>query len=189
MLRLRLRHQSSSVVRGVSTIITSPFVTIGFGAIAATMVALFAAPNTDWKLPPTRDFPLAGGNYASWRYSALDKINTTNVKQLGGAWFIRLEEGRRGGQLDGTPVVVDGVMYVTTGMRNVLAIDAKTGTVKWRYRPDGPALYGSSKGLLVADGKVIFGRRDRTLLALDQQTGAIVWQTVLTTQRAAHISA
>jgi glucose dehydrogenase len=99
MRRLRLRHQSSSVVRGVLATITSPFVTIGFGVIAATMVALFAAPNTDWKLPPTRDFPLAGGNYASWRYSALDKINTTNVKQLGGAWFIRLEEGRRGGQL------------------------------------------------------------------------------------------
>jgi quinohemoprotein ethanol dehydrogenase len=157
--------------------------------IGGAMVALAAAPNEDWKRPPTRDCPLAGGNYASWRYSALDKINTGNVTQLGGAWFIRLEEGRRGGQLDGTPIVIDGVMYVTTGMRNVLAIEAKTGRVKWRYRPDDPPLYGASKGLVVAEGKVIFGRRDRTLLALDKETGEVLWQTVLTTQRAAHISA
>ena len=46
-----------------------------------------------------------------------------------------------------------------------------------------------NKGLVVADGKVIFGRRDNTLMALDQQTGQVVWQTVLTTQRAAHTSA
>lgn len=66
-------------------------------------------------------------------------------------------------------------MYVSTGTHNVLAIEAKTGAVKWRYRPDGPVLYGGNKGLVVADGKVIFGRRDSTLMALDQQTGQILW--------------
>ncbi len=170
-------------------ILTDPLMTLGLLVLTGALVALAAPPNTDWKLPPTRDFPLAGGNYANWRYSTLDQINTTSVKQLGGAWVIRLEEGRRGGQLDGTPVVVDGIMYVSTGMRNVLAIEAKTGTVKWRYRPEGPGLYGGNKGLVVAEGKVIFGRRDSTLMALDQQTGHVVWQTVMTTQRAAHTSA
>ena len=146
----------------------------------------------DWRTAPTRDFPLAGGDYSNRRYSALDQINPSNVAKLGGAWSLRLEEGLRGGQLgnlDATPIVVDGVMYVTTGLRNVLAIDARTGAVKWRYRPDGPSVVGANKGVVVAEGKVIFGRRDNHLIALDQKTGSVVWETVLTTQRAAYTSA
>jgi glucose dehydrogenase len=100
---------------------------------ALTHSAVPEAPN--WKLPPTRDFPLAGGSYSNQRYSALNQINSSNIKKLGGVWSMRVEERGRGGTLDGTPVVVDGVMYVTTGARNVLAIDVKTGDVKWRYRP------------------------------------------------------
>src|SRR5918996_140851 len=94
------------------------------GVALAGIVAASVAASRDWIAPPTKDFPLSGGNYWHQRYSALDKINTSNVKKLGGAWMIRLEEGRPGGQLEGTPVVVDGVMYVTTGTRNALAIDA-----------------------------------------------------------------
>jgi glucose dehydrogenase len=121
------------------------------GVAVAAIVAADAAPGQDWTAPPTKDFPLAGGNYWHQRYSALDRINTTNVKRLGGAWMIRLEEGRRGGQLEGTPVVVDGVMYVSTGTRNVLAIDPGTGNVKWRYRPDdAQGLGGGNKGVVVA---------------------------------------
>ena len=112
-------------------------------ALAGSVV--FSAPpaGSDWRKPPSEDFPLVGANYGNQRYSTLDQITPANVKTLGGAWSLRLEEGLRGGQLgnlDATPVVIDGVMYVTTSMRNVLAIDAKTGSVKWRYRPDGPAV-------------------------------------------------
>src|SRR5262249_26984223 len=71
----------------------------------------------------------------------------------------------------------------------VLAIDAKTGAIKWRFRPDGPGVVGANKGVVVADGKVIWGRRDNTLIALDQQTGRLVWQTVMTTQKGAYTSA
>jgi len=80
-------------------------------------------------------------------------------------------------------------MYVTTGLRNVVAIDAVTGAVKWRYRPDGPGVVAANKGVVVAEGKVIFGRRDNHLIALDQKTGSVVWETVVTTQRAAYTSA
>src|SRR5260370_38843061 len=93
-----------------------------------------AAPN--WKMPPTLDFPLAGGSYSNQRYSALTQINRSNIKTLGGVWSMRVEDRGRGGTLDGTPVVVDGVMYVTTGARNVLPIDVKTGAGTWRYRPE-----------------------------------------------------
>src|SRR5688500_16526882 len=149
---------SRSTVHGCVRNLLSALGAILFaGAIAISAQSAVA----DWRNAPTRDFPLAGGNYSNHRYSALDQINTSNVQKLGGAWSLRLEEGLRGGQLGNlgaTPIVVGGVMYVTTGTRNVLGIDAKTGTGKWRYRPEGEAVGGANKGVVVADGKVIFGR-------------------------------
>src|SRR5215470_9114423 len=112
MLRWHRKGQRLSSA-GVSAIVLS---VLGLGG------TLLISAASDWRMHPTGDFPLAGGNYANQRYSALDRINTSNVKQLGGAWFIRLEEGRRAGNLDATPIVVDGVMYLTSSMRNVLAI-------------------------------------------------------------------
>jgi quinohemoprotein ethanol dehydrogenase len=160
------------------------------GVAVAAIVATDAAPSRNWTAVPSADFPLTGGNYWHQRYSALDRINTANVKNLGGAWMIHLEEGRPGGQLEGTPVVIDGVMYVTTGTRGVLAIDARTGSVKWRYRPqDSEGAGGGNKGVAVAEGKVFFGRRDAVLVALDQETGKEVWQTRLTSERGAYVSA
>src|ERR1700704_707881 len=85
-----------------------------------------AGPATNWNTPPARDFPLAGGSYSNQRYSALNQINRSNIAKLGGAWSMRVEAPNLGGTLDGTPIVVDGVMYVTTGAKNVLAIDVKT---------------------------------------------------------------
>ena len=76
--------------------------------------------------------------FSQAREKARSTACLSNVKQLGAAWMIHLDEGGLGGQLQGTPVVVEGVMYVTTGTRNVLAIEAATGKVKWRYRPDSP---------------------------------------------------
>lgn len=163
---------------------------VAIGVAAAPLISGDAAPGPNWTAPPGKDFPMTGGNYWHQRYSTLDRISTSNVKQLGGAWMIHLEEGRRGGQLEGTPIVVDGVMYVSTGTRSVLAIDAGTGKVKWRYRPeDAEGLGGGNKGVVVADGKVFFGRRDCVLVALDQQTGAVVWQTPATREQGAYCSA
>ena len=155
---------------------------------AAGVIAATSAASPEWTAPPGTDFPLTGGNYWHQRYSALDRIDTSNVAQLGGAWMIRLEDGAPGGQLEGTPVVVDGVMYISTGMRNVLALDAATGSVKWRYRPESAAP-GGNKGVAVAEGKVFFGRRDGVLVALDQETGEAVWETQLTAEQSAYVSA
>ena len=156
------------------------------GLAASVMVARRGDQIPDWTKNPTRDFPLVGGDYYHQRYSALDQINTSNVKNLGGAWSMHLEEGGRGGPLEGTPIVIDGVMYVTTA-RSVLALDAKTGKIKWRYRPD-PSAGSSKKGVVVAEGKVFFGLR-HTAVALDQETGRLLWQTQVTTEKAAGISA
>src|SRR5262245_27545712 len=150
------------------------------------VVALFAAAATgsaaDWTQPPTRDFPLVGGNWANQRYSALDQINLSNVRNLGGACTIHLEDGN-GGNMQATPVVVDGVMYITSSFQNVFAIDAKSGAIKWKYSPDlRGAGGGTNRGVVVAEGKVLFAQRDNTLVALNQQTGSVVWKTRLTDQ-------
>ena len=69
---------------------------------ALTHSAAPATPN--WNVPPTQDFPLAGGSYSNQRYSALNQINRSNVTKLGGVWTMKVEEPRLGGTLDGTPV-------------------------------------------------------------------------------------
>jgi alcohol dehydrogenase (cytochrome c) len=164
------------------------------GVLLLSSAAVFAqapAPgvkDADWRQPPTRDFPLVGGNWANQRYSALDRIDTSNVKRLGGAWSIHLEDGN-GGNQQATPVVVDGVMYVTTSFQNVFAIEARSGAIKWKYAPQLRGAGGTNRGVVVAEGKVFFAQRDNLLVALDQETGAVVWKTRLTDQPRAFTSA
>src|SRR5712691_2656134 len=111
-----LRSESGRRVTGALT-------AIALCVVAGAMTTHSAGPATpSWNRPPTLDFPLAGGSCSNQRYSALNQINRSNITKLGGVWSMLVEERGRGGTLDGTPVVVDGVMYVTTGARNVLAI-------------------------------------------------------------------
>ena len=127
------------------------------------------------------------------RYSTLSQINTSNVKTLKGAWMARLSSGFGPGfSQQATPVVKDGVMYITTGEQDIFAIDAKTGSIIWEYRlpwdrrtPDNKA----KRGVGLGEG-LVFGveadirspsRRRRggplglepvtRLMALDQKTG------------------
>ena len=157
--------------------------------VASVLSRSAARDDAEWKNPPGNDFPVAGGSYANQRYSTLDQINTGNIQKLGGAWMIHVEENGAVGNLEGTPVVVDGVMYVTTPRQHVLAVDAATGAVKWRYRPGPETRIGPNKGAAVGAGKVFVGRRDNVLVALDQQTGQVVWETKMTEQPAAFTSA
>src|SRR5262245_1314854 len=109
--------------------------------VAIAAAGLAAQSTESWRRSATTGFPLAGGDYSNQRFSALDRINVSNIKTLGGAWSHRLEAGEEATRLtnlEGTPIVVDGTMYVTTSERHVLAINAKTGVVQWRYRPAGP---------------------------------------------------
>jgi len=147
------------------------------------------AAGTEWTAVPAADFPLAGGNYSNQRYSSLDQIDTTNIGKVGGAWSIHLEETNAAGNLDGAPVVVNGVMYVSTARLNVLAIDAATGRIKWRYRPGPGGPIGANKGVVAGDGRVFVGRRDNVLVALDQNTGEVQWERKLTDNAATYTSA
>ena len=95
----------------------------------------------------TPDWPAIGVDYGETRFSRLDQLSTHNVKDLGLVWSYNLESTRG---VEATPVVVDGVMYVTTSYNHVYALDAATGKEVWKARlPVGavaaPLVYVSPK--------------------------------------------
>jgi alcohol dehydrogenase (cytochrome c) len=131
------------------------------------------------------DWPHYGGTQLSWRYSALNQINASNVKSLAPAWIF--QTGDYAENLQSTPLVVDGVMYVITPRAHVFALDAATGRQLWQYIYSAArtAVAGSegnfvqNRGLAVGSGKVFFGTIDNNLVALDQKTGSEVWKVAV----------
>src|SRR5262245_56631853 len=80
-------------------------------ALSASRSGSIVAQSGTWNAPSGSDFLLPGGSYTNQLYSSLDQINTSNIRKLGGAWSIHLEEQRPlVGNLQGTPIVVNGVM-------------------------------------------------------------------------------
>ena len=113
------------------------------------------------------------------RFSPLEQITSQNVDQLGLAWFHDLDTRR--GQ-EATPIMVDGVLYVSTAWSKVVAFDAASGEVLWDYDPEVPrewAVRGCcdvvNRGVAVEEGKVLLGTFDGRLIALDAKSGSEVW--------------
>ena len=94
-----------------------------------------ADPEVDRLLrsPVGKDWITNGGNLTNQRYSTLKQIDTSNVKQLKGAWMTRLKGSGFGGKYsaEATPLVKDGIMYMVTGNDDVFALNAKTGEILW----------------------------------------------------------
>ncbi|MBM3812049.1 MAG: PQQ-dependent dehydrogenase, methanol/ethanol family [Acidimicrobiia bacterium] len=125
------------------------------------------------------NWPHYGGQHSSWRYSALNQINPSNAKKLIPIWTF--QTGDSEGGLQSTPVVDNGVMYVSTAHNWVYALDAATGRQLWRYifpLPKGfTTFYGPhSRGVVVGHGLVYMGTLDNHVVALDQKTGREVWR-------------
>ena len=128
-----------------------------------------------------------GRTYDEQRFSPLDQINTENVAQLKLAWHYDLDTAHR--VQESTPIVVDGVMYVTSAWSKVFALDAATGRQIWAYDPKVPGEWGvngccdvANRGVAVWNGKVYVGTFDGRLVALDARTGEPLWE-VLTIDR------
>lgn len=125
----------------------------------------------------TKDWPSYGGTARAWRYSALDQINGSNVKSLVPAWVFQTGDYADG--LEATPIVIDGVMYVSTASSWVIALDAATGKLIWEYRHPPSAVRSAdgrqNRGVAVGAGKVFLGTFDNHLVALDQKTGREAW--------------
>jgi len=120
-----------------------------------------------------------GRDYSEQRFSPLQHIDTGNVGQLGLAWFADFDTRR--GQ-ESTPLVIDGVLYVTTAWSKVYAFDAKTGKELWKFDPKVPgewAVYACcdvvNRGVAAWNGKLYLATIDARLIALDAATGKAVW--------------
>lgn len=117
------------------------------------------------------------GNYASHHYSALNEINRTNVSRLEVAWMYQIR-GRQ--HFESTPIVADGVMYVTDPPSDVTALDLRTGRPLWHYRrrtaPDIAVCCGQvNRGVAILDDQIFVNTIDSHLVALDAKTGRVRW--------------
>ena len=140
----------------------------------------------DLRKPAGKEWLTIGGDWSNTRYSTLSQINRGDVKGLKGAWVVHLGSGLGAKySLEGTPIVKDGVMYVTSGNDDVFALDAKTGALIWQQRSGldqniGTVCCGwSNRGVAIGDGRVFLGRLDGSVVALDMNTGKEIWKTQL----------
>src|SRR5437762_10689249 len=122
------------------------------------------------------------GTYKSQRYTQLDQINKRNVAQLKPAWVYQL---RAAGVFETSPLVVDGVMYMTEPPSTVTALDVRTGRPLWTWTPripDDVIVIGSppvNRGCAVLDNMVYAGSIAGHLAALDAKTGALRWDVAV----------
>jgi len=135
--------------------------------------------------PVGKDWVTNGGNMTNQRYSTLKQIDTTNVKQLKGAWMTRLKGSGLGGKysLEATPLVKDGIMYMVTGNDDVFALNAKTGEILWEHWSQIGQTISTvccgwlNRGLAMGEGRLFLGQLDANMVALDIKTGKEVWRT------------
>lgn len=125
-----------------------------------------AGDDADWIVP--------GKTYAGNRLTGLAAITKANVSHLHKAWITSLADD---GEQEASPLISQGTMYVSTPHDNVVALDAKTGTLKWAfpYSPSYELQYAVNRGVGLADGKVFIVTADCRLIALDAATGKQVY--------------
>lgn len=118
------------------------------GALVAAPVVMSAAAVDAARLMAADKEPgnwmASGRNYGEQHYSPLQYIAASNVRQLGLAWSYDLDAPHRG--QESTPLVIDGVMYVTSAWSKVFALDAKTGAPLWTYDPKVPGQVAVNAG-------------------------------------------
>ncbi len=121
-----------------------------------------------------------GRTYDEQRFSPLTQINADNVAQLALAWYADFDTNR--GQ-EASPLVINGMLYVTTAWSKVYAYDAKTGAPRWNYDPNvagGIGIKGCcdvvNRGLAAWGNKLYLGAYDGRLIALDAKSGKVEWQ-------------
>ena len=154
-------------------------------AACATGSAFAPGPRAATK-DPAREWRHYGGDAAATRYSPLDQINRSNVKRLKVAWVHHTEDAveRPATTIECTPIVVDGVMYVTTAMLQVRAIDAATGKLLWNFDPAAGSRRRGAPGVNRAvtywedpenlkDRRIFVPIRDQ-LLCLNADTGKLI---------------
>jgi alcohol dehydrogenase (cytochrome c) len=153
--------------------------TLLLGAIAAVLAAQVSNERLLRAADEPQNWMTYSGTYASQRYSTLRQINLANVKTLEQKWVFQAESLEK---FESTPLVVDGIMYLTQAPSDTLALDAKTGRVFWIYRyfpaTDVKPCCGSvNRGLAILGDTLFLATLDAHLVALDAKTGRALWNT------------
>jgi len=166
-------HSAAAIV-----LILAAMTAVGAGAAAGKVgdvdtatIAGFEKDGSQW--------PSSGGGYSEQRFSPLTQINRNTVARLGFAWEADLNADRG---IESTPIVVDGVMYVSSTWGQVFAFDAATGRELWAFHPTNrPSVVEDvccdvvNRGVAVWKGRVYVGILDGHLVALDAATGKVDW--------------
>ncbi|HYU44614.1 MAG TPA: PQQ-binding-like beta-propeller repeat protein [Terriglobales bacterium] len=153
-------------------------------AFCAMMPGQFAVAQTS----QGHDWPHYGNDLANTRFQNLDQINRNNVNKLQVAWVFHTGVLDPLAELEGSPIEVDGRLFITDGHDNVFALNAATGQLLWKF--DGFNTEAQlaqfflccgrlNKGVAYGDGKVFVGRFDNSVVALNAKTGKVEWQTTV----------
>jgi alcohol dehydrogenase (cytochrome c) len=139
------------------------------------------------KNPEESNWLMVRRTYDGWGYSPLDQITPANVSRLRPVWVFSTGEAR---VHESPPIVNNGAMFVTTPNGQVIAIDAKSGTLLWRYRrprPPGALVpHETNRGVALYGDKVFYGAGEAALVALDARTGRELWATTVADNKSAY---
>ncbi len=132
------------------------------------------------KNPDAADWLMVRRTYDGWGYSPLTQVTPANVSRLQAVWTFAT--GQENGH-EAPPIVNNGVMFIATPGNQVIALDAKSGQLIWRYRRPLPAgvvlLHPTSRGVALSGDTVLFAAGEAVLVALDAKTGKEIWATTV----------
>jgi alcohol dehydrogenase (cytochrome c) len=170
----------TNIVRPHRHIITACFALLtAIAAPAATAAVAEYSPVTESRLlkPEPENWLHYRGNFEGWGYSPLEKITPRNVRRLTPVWTLST------GAVEGhqaPPFVNNGMMFVSTPGNQVLALNAKTGDLIWRYKRDLPEdivqSHPTNRGVALYEDKVYLATLDAFVVALDAKTGKVLWE-------------
>jgi quinohemoprotein ethanol dehydrogenase len=133
----------------------------------------------------TLNWAYYGNDVSNSRFQDIDQINPSNVSELKPAWTFHTGISDPNMSMEMTPLVVNGVMYVTTGDDDVFALNPTTGAQIWHYHPGDMVKISTlpvccnndNRGVGYGEGLIFDARLDANLVALNAKTGAVVWKT------------
>ena len=148
-----------------------PIAMPNFGSVSQSMLDNAGKDSKNWLH--------ANGSYEQTRFYPASQINTSNVSKLRPAFVVQtavLES------METAPLVVNGVMFITTSYNHVYAVNASTGEQYWHYKhkigPVSTYCCGpNNKGVAISEGKLFMGTLDAKIVALDAKSGKLLWQT------------
>ncbi len=170
---------ATSVVLAGSAVAQEPIAGAGIKPIPMPNLGNVSQSMLDGAAKDSKNWLHPNGSYEQTRYYPASQINTGNVSKLRPAFVFQTGIVE---SMETAPLVVNGVMFLTTSYNHVYAINAKTGEQYWHYKhkigPVSTYCCGpNNKGVAIAEGKLFMGTLDAKLVALDAKSGKMLWET------------